>query len=122
MSGANKILVDTNLIILAIAGNQKARALLEGNTLFISIITEIELLSIPFASIQEEKLMIDFISHCNVIGLDNEVKRQAISLRKKIKVKLPDAIIAASSLSKKIPLFTADKGFSKIQELSLVLF
>jgi len=122
MSGANKILVDTNLIILAIAGNQKARALLEGNTLFISIITEIELLSIPFASIQEEKLMIDFISHCNVIGLDNEVKRQAIPLRKKIKVKLPDAIIAASSLSKKIPLFTADKGFSKIQELSLVLF
>src|SRR4051812_8631279 len=122
MSGINKILVDTNLIILAIGGNQKARELLEGKTLFISIITEIELLSIAFLSVQEEKLMIDFISHCRVIGIDNEVKHQTILLRKRIKVKLPDAIIAASSLSKKLSLFTADKGFSKIQELNCVLF
>ncbi len=76
MSGSNKILADTNLIILAIDGNQKARRFLDGNTLFISIITEIELLSISFSNPQDEKLMIDFISHCYVIALDSEVKRQ----------------------------------------------
>src|SRR5258705_7880207 len=122
MSGRNKILADTNLIILAIDGNQKARRFLDGNTLFISIITEIELLSISFSNPQDEKLMIDFISHCYIIALDSEVKRQTILLRKKLKIKLPDAIIAASSLSKKLPLFTADKGFSKIPELDFVLF
>ena len=45
MSGANNILVDTNLIILAIGGNKEVRDLLENRTLFISVITEIELLT-----------------------------------------------------------------------------
>ena len=88
MSGRNKILADTNLIILAIDGNQKARRFLDGNTLFISIIAEIELLSISFSNPQDEKLMIDFISHYYVIALDSEVKRQTILLRKKLKIKL----------------------------------
>ena len=90
------------------------RQLLEGQTIFISVITEIELLSIPFQKLSDERLMLDFISNCFVIELDNEVKRQTIQIRKKLKVKLPDAVIAASSIVKKLPPFTADKGFVKI--------
>lgn len=118
----NNILVDTNLIILGIGGNHQARELLEGHSLFISVITEIELLSIPFKNPQDERLMRSFISNCFVIDLDSEVKQHAISIRKKHKVKLPDAIIAASSISKRLPIFTADKGFEKIAGLNLVLF
>jgi predicted nucleic acid-binding protein len=61
--------------------------------------------------------MRDFISNCFVIDLDGEIKRQTIQLRKRHKIKIPDAIIAASSLVKKLPLFTADKGFGKIPAL-----
>ncbi len=122
MSGGINILVDTNLIILGIGGNQNARELLEGHTIFLSVITEIELLSIPFARQKEEKLIRDFISNCFIIDLDTDVKKHAIALRKKHKIKLPDAIIAASSLSKKLTLFTADKGFSKLENLNVVLF
>jgi predicted nucleic acid-binding protein len=121
MSG-NNILVDTNLIILGIGGNHQVRELLEDHSLFISVITEIELLSIPFNNSQDEKLMRSFISNCFTIDLDSEVKQQTIAIRKKSKVKLPDAIIAASSIVKKLPLFTADKGFGKISGLNVVLF
>jgi predicted nucleic acid-binding protein len=121
MNGPNNILVDTNLIILGIGGDNQVRELLEGHSLFISVITEIELLSIPFRKVHEERLMRDFISNCFVIDLDGEIKGQTIQLRKQHKIKIPDAIIAASSLVKKLPLFTADKGFGKIPALDLVL-
>jgi predicted nucleic acid-binding protein len=121
MSGANNILVDTNLIILGIGGDSHVRKLLEGRTIFISVITEIELLSVPFQDSQDERLMRDFISNCFIIDLDTEVKRYTIQIRKKQKVKLPNAVIAASSLVKKLPLFTADKGFGKITGLNVIL-
>lgn len=121
MSGANNILVDTNLIILGIGGDSHVRKLLEGRTIFISVITEIELLSIQFQDSQDERLMRDFISNCFIIDLDTDVKRYTIQIRKKQKVKLPDAVIAASSLVKKLPLFTADKGFGKITGLNVIL-
>jgi predicted nucleic acid-binding protein len=122
MNGPGDILVDTNLIILGIGGDEGARELLEGHSLFISVISEIKLLSIAFQKAQEERLMRDFISNCFVIGLDNEIKRQTIQLRRNHKIKIPDAIIAASSIVKKIPLFTADRGFSKVPTLDMVLF
>lgn len=43
MSGGNNILVDTNLIILALKGDSKIREALTNQTVFISVITEIEL-------------------------------------------------------------------------------
>ena len=75
-------------------------------------------MSILFNSAQEEKLMADFISDCFIIELENEVKRQTIQIRKRLNVKLPDAIIAASAISNKLQLFTADKGFRKIPGLA----
>jgi len=121
MNGQSNILVDTNLIILGIGGDERVRELLEGHSLFISVITEIELLSIPLQRPQEERLMHDFISNCFVIDLDGEIKRQTIQLRQGHKIKIPDAIIAASSIVKRLPLFTADKAFSKIPLLNVVL-
>ena len=50
-----------------------------------------------------------------------KIKEQTIELRKKHSIKLPDAIIAATSLVYGLPLVTADKGFSKIDELDLIL-
>jgi predicted nucleic acid-binding protein len=57
-----------------------------------------------------------------IIDLDGEIKRQTIQLRKSHKIKIPEAIIAASSIVKRLPLYTGDKGFSKISALDIVLF
>lgn len=53
--------------------------------------------------------------------MEQKIKEQVIELRKKYTIKLPDAIIAATSIIYSIPLVTADKGFSKIEELDLIL-
>jgi predicted nucleic acid-binding protein len=37
-------------------------------------------------------------------------------------MKLPDSIIAATSLFMELPLLTADNGFQKISQLNLALF
>ncbi|WP_116116502.1 PIN domain-containing protein [Algoriphagus antarcticus] len=44
-----------------------------------------------------------------------------IHLKRNYNIKLPDAIIASTSLLYEIPRVTADKGFAKIKELELVL-
>jgi len=41
-------------------------------------------------------------------------------LKRENKIKLPDAIIAATSNYLKMPLLTADKGFAKIKEIQLL--
>ena len=46
---------------------------------------------------------------------------QTIQLKRNYQIKLPDAIIAATSITNKVPLISDDTGFSKIKELDLVL-
>jgi predicted nucleic acid-binding protein len=45
-----------------------------------------------------------------------------IEFRKSRKLKLPDAIVAASSFYSKLPLLTADKTFIKIEELNVIVY
>lgn len=58
---------------------------------------------------------------CNEISLTDEIKENTIEIRKKYKIKLPDAIVAASAIVNNLPLITADKGFNQIEELNLKL-
>ncbi len=44
-----------------------------------------------------------------------------IELRKQYGLKLPDAIIAATSRAAGVPLLTADKQFGKIKEIDCIL-
>jgi predicted nucleic acid-binding protein len=68
----------------------------------------------------ETKLKL-LLNDCFQIEWNTKIKEQTIQLKKKYSIKLPDAFIAASCLVYDIPLVTADKGFSKIKELDLVL-
>ena len=53
--------------------------------------------------------------------LNAHIKAQTIKLRKKYKIKLPDAIIAATAITYELPLVSADQGFSQIEELDFIL-
>ena len=68
----------------------------------------------------ETKLKL-LLNDCFQIEWNTKIMEQTIQLKKKYSIKLPDAIIAASCLVYDIPLVKADKGFSKIKELDLVL-
>jgi predicted nucleic acid-binding protein len=37
-------------------------------------------------------------------------------------MKLPDSIVAASAYYSKLPIFTADKEFEKLEELDVIIY
>lgn len=111
-------LADTNALIYLLNGNSCMVPYLEKN-LALSIISTMELLSFSGITETEEQSIRALIDDCKEIILSNEIKEKAIEIRKKYKIKLPDAIVAASALVNNLPLITADKGFNQIRELDL---
>lgn len=116
MSG-NNLVVDTNIIILTLGGNERLADYVEGRKLFISVIAEIEALSYPGLSKTERSSVEAYINRCTVLGLSGRVKQEAIRIRSKYKVKLPDAIIAATAIAFELPLLTADQGFVRLSDV-----
>lgn len=91
------------------------------NDFGISVITEMELLSFKALTNEDELVLRRMISFCVEFPLSTDIKKCAIMVRRKYGTKLPDAIVAAMAIENSVPLITADKGFSKIKELKLVL-
>ncbi len=100
------ILLDTN-VVLYFLGGRLANPLPSGRY-FVSVITEIELLSYPSLSPDEETQIRDFLTKITVVGIDNNIKELAITFRKQNRLRLPDAIIAATAQSLNATLFTND--------------
>ena len=90
-----------------------------GSRLAVSSITFMELLSYSMITEQEEQIIRAFLKGCELIQLNDDIMEQTIQLRKTYKIKLPDAIIAATAKEFNIPLITADTGFNKIDGLKL---
>lgn len=121
MSG-NKILLDSNVIIAALDGHDVALELMDKKTLLVSFISELEVQSHQKLTPPELKIIRSFLNECIIIDPDQEIKKLAIDFRVKYKLKLPDAIIAATAYHFDLPLITADKAFGKIQEIELIRF
>lgn len=119
MSGID-LLVDTNVFIYFFDGNRKALDAMKGNNIFFTTISEIELLGFAGLSATEKSIIRDFLSGCNRVELTAEIREQTILLRESLKIKTPDAIVAASALHLRLPLVSADTGFQKIPGLALI--
>jgi predicted nucleic acid-binding protein len=109
MSG-NNILLDTNIIILL-----SQRKISEGKVFesyknyYISIITYMELLSYNFKNKDEEEFIKKVINKIPIINIDIKIANRVIKLKKERKIKLPDAIIIATSIERNLLLYTYDK-------------
>lgn len=121
MSG-HKIFVDTNILLYFLKGEEEVIQILADKEIVISFITELELLSFPGISTETENVIKGLLTNCTIIGVSNEIKTSVIKLRKNYKTKIPDAIIAATSLDLNLPLFTADKHLVKIKPLEIILY
>lgn len=81
----------------------------------------IELLCWTSENQQELKLLEEFVSDCYIFELDQEIKKETINIRRGFKVKLPDAIIGATSRINKLTLLTRNvKDFERIDSLKII--
>jgi len=62
-----------------------------------------------------------FIKESNIHNISEEIVRQCISIRKGKKIKIPDAIIAATAVVNKFSLITANEtDFIQISGLKII--
>ena len=118
----NSILIDTNVILYLLSGEKTLVPLLENKKIFVSFITELELLSFKNVNDEEQTIIKRFLAECLVIDINQKIKDEAIRIRKKYSLKLPDSTIISTALFLNIPLISADKEFKKVTEIDLLFF
>ncbi len=111
-----KQILDTNAVLYFLGG-RLADDLPDGDY-FVSVITEIELLSYPSLDVAAEAQIRAFLQEVSVVSLSRAVIDLTIQLRKEHALKLPDAIIAATAAGLDAKLLTNDDKLFRIPELN----
>jgi predicted nucleic acid-binding protein len=120
-----RYLIDSNAVIDYMSGELPNDGMMFMNTVInsipvISIISKIEVLGYN-TSQEAYQLLLDFIEDSTVIKLSESIVNKTISLRREYKIKIPDAIIAATAIENKMLLITRNtKDFIKIQGLVII--
>jgi len=87
----------------------------------ISAITEIELLCWKTTTENDIHVLHNFIDDIMIIELERPIKLKTADIRKHHKIKLPDAIIAATSIIYELALITRNtKDFTNIEGLTTI--
>ena len=100
----NKIFIDTNTAIYLLNGDKTLAEVLNGKRIFISFISQLELLGYKMISddeVETIKLMLDSFA---IVDINDKIKSLVITLRRKYTIKLPDCIIAATAIYYDSPL------------------
>lgn len=124
MSGS-RLLLDTNAVVFLLRGESRLLPAVEAaDWLGISVITCIEFLSFPDLADEDAKLFRAFAERVDVVslgGAEGAVSECAIDLRRRYRLKLPDAVVAASALTREAQLVTADQDFQRVEELTTLV-
>ena len=91
----------------------------------ISVISEIEFLANPDLDENDRAIFTSFINRIEVIDLNHnkiDLLELILKIRKNAKIKLPDAIIAATAIHNNLKIITSDKGFRKVARLKVIEF
>lgn len=118
----NNIFIDTNTAIYLLDGDTLLAEILHQKRLYLSFITQLELLGYPGITDKEVRQIESMLENCVVIDVNNIIKSEAIRLRRAYSLKLPDCIVAATAISMDLPIITSDKGFKKVEELNLMFY
>ena len=118
MSGI-KYLLDTNFILGMLKSTPEVLAVVGSTGLMahqcaFSAITRMELLGYPGITAEEDALIRQRLGQFTYLAITPSVEDKAIHLRRTRRVKLPDALIAATALSHELELFTMDAGLQSV--------
>jgi len=118
----NKYLLDTNAVLYILDGDETLINFLFEKELYLSIISEMELLGYRNITDKEKQTLEEFLKEFIIINIDEKIKLNTIEVKKSSSMKLPDSIIAATAISLKLPLITSDKHFKNVKHLNLVYY
>ena len=118
MSGT-EYLLDTNFILGMLKSTPAVTDVLNTNLLLASqcaysAVTRMELLGFPGITHDEETVIRSALEKFTYLPIDNAVEDMAIQLRRSRRVKLPDALIAATALCHDLRLLSMDLGLQSV--------
>ena len=117
MSG-ERYLLDTNAIVCLLRGDQALQQRLrQAEWVGISILSQIEFLAFPNLGADDRSIFQQFSASIDVVGLDRaqpDLIDRVVRLRAQYRLKLPDAIIAATALERGAILITDDRQLQKL--------
>lgn len=121
------ILIDTNAAIDYLVGRLPQNGtnfisqLLNTQEAKISIIVEIELLSYNPPNPNDLRVVENFVQKCNILPLTDEIAKRTYLIRRQHRIKLPDAVIAATALEHGMELLTHNTSdFNNINGLNII--
>lgn len=119
-------LLDTNAVINYLGASLPHSAMLFMHGVVdefcnISIISKMETLGYNFSSQTEQTTMEAFVAGATVLSINEDIVNNTIAIRKSKKIKLPDAIIAATVLVYNLTLITCNTAdFKNIPGLNVI--
>lgn len=116
----NGFLVDTNTFIYLLNKHPALEPFLEKRFVFF-FYNRIKLLGKPGILKSEIQTIKGILGVCKRVDHVEEINEITIQITQWHKIKLPDAMIAATAVYLKMPLLNYDKGFAKIKEIDIFL-
>jgi predicted nucleic acid-binding protein len=113
-------LLDTNFLISVLQEEPWAKAYLgslENDLLFISVITEMEILSYHRLTKDEEWRARQIFNQLTIVDINGPVKQLSINIRRSFHLKMPDAIIAATAVYMGAALVSNDTRLLSISQI-----
>ncbi len=120
-----KLLTDTDIFIDYLKGMSPAKAVFRSSDvdIYCSVLTKKELVSKPGLKDTERKKIVSIFRGLKTIQINSDISLKYSDLLAKYhnsRLQPPDAIIAATAWSKKLPLLTRNRRhFSYIEEIKL---
>ena len=116
------MLIDTNIIIYSAQPQYPAlRLFLDSIRRSVSMVSYIEAFGYHGLTADEERQLAEFFRAGQILPLSDAVAQQAIALRRRRRIGLADAIIAATAITHNLTLVTHNvRDFQWIAEIELL--
>ncbi|MBF0287141.1 MAG: type II toxin-antitoxin system VapC family toxin [SAR324 cluster bacterium] len=124
MGSAMSYLIDTNILIYFFNGSlaeesRKRVTEMMKQAFHVSIISKMEFLGFDRFSVEERQKAGMFLSNARVLGLEDAIVDRVIQMKQEKKIKLPDAVIAATAIHHDLTIVTRNSKDFKGLELSV---
>ena len=112
----NSALFDSNIIIYLSKREIPLTYLDQFDEHYISVITYMEVLGYRFRDAKEEEFIREMLGVFHILYIDQKIADMVIQIRSEVRIRLPDAIIAATAKAANLHLVTRNtEDFKKVE-------